>query len=177
MKVIRKTTKEGEFFLKALKELRGVQGKVGWFQSSKYQDGTSVAYVASIQEFGYPEKGIPARSFMRPTIRERQAFWKKVMEAEARKILAGRSTAKQSMEILAAIAAGDFRKAIIQLRTPKLNDATVRARKARYARKGVSKKNAKAVAKIKGPPILGVEKPLIDQGYMVSTLTHLVTEK
>lgn len=35
-----------------IKELDGKVAKAGWFESSKYEDGTPVAYVASIQEFG-----------------------------------------------------------------------------------------------------------------------------
>lgn len=36
----------------ALGDLDGVVGKAGWFQGNNYEDGTPVAYVAAIQEFG-----------------------------------------------------------------------------------------------------------------------------
>jgi hypothetical protein len=35
-----------------IKELDGVETRAGWFESSKYEDGTSVAEVAAVQEFG-----------------------------------------------------------------------------------------------------------------------------
>lgn len=35
-----------------LKELDGKVAKAGWFETSKYEDGTPVAYIAAIQEFG-----------------------------------------------------------------------------------------------------------------------------
>lgn len=35
-----------------IKELTGSQAKVGWFESARYENGTPVAYVAAIQEYG-----------------------------------------------------------------------------------------------------------------------------
>lgn len=35
-----------------IKELDGKTAKAGWFSTSRYEDGTPVAYVAAIQEFG-----------------------------------------------------------------------------------------------------------------------------
>ena len=54
----------------AAKELDGKELKVGWFASSKYENGTPAAYVAAIHEFGYPEGNIPPRLGMRGTIQE-----------------------------------------------------------------------------------------------------------
>ena len=57
------------------------QVKVGFFAGSNYEDGTSVAYVAAIQEFGTTEAGanglviIPPRPFMRNTIANNKAQW------------------------------------------------------------------------------------------------------
>ena len=38
---------------------------VGFYQTSKYETGSSVPGVAAVQEFGSPAKGIPSRPFMR----------------------------------------------------------------------------------------------------------------
>ena len=42
--------------------------EAGFFSTAKYQDGTPVAYVAAIQEYGYPEGrySLAARSCGRP---------------------------------------------------------------------------------------------------------------
>ncbi|MDL2105264.1 hypothetical protein QQJ69_19235, partial [Proteus mirabilis] len=48
-------------------ELARKRLSVGFFEHSKYPDGTPIAYVASIQELGYPAGGIPPRPFLRPT--------------------------------------------------------------------------------------------------------------
>lgn len=52
--------------LAAIKGLDGLEGKTGWFETARYPDGTAVAYVATIHEFGTPR--IPARPFMRPAV-------------------------------------------------------------------------------------------------------------
>ena len=47
--------------------------KVGWFPSSVYPDGETVAFVALQNELGDPAKGIPPRPFIRPTIQAQLA--------------------------------------------------------------------------------------------------------
>ena len=41
-----------EVLAQGLGELDGVIGRAGWFETSKYEDGTPTAYIAAIQEFG-----------------------------------------------------------------------------------------------------------------------------
>ena len=55
-----------------LAQLGNSEAKVGWFENAKYSDGTPVAYIASIQEFGYPEGNIPPRLGMRFTAASRK---------------------------------------------------------------------------------------------------------
>lgn len=45
-------------------ELNKKQLKIGFFEHSKYPDGTPIAYVAAIQELGYGP--IPPRPFFAP---------------------------------------------------------------------------------------------------------------
>ncbi len=42
---------------------------------AKYPDGTSVAMVAAIQEWGAPSRGIPPRPFFRPMVAEGEQHW------------------------------------------------------------------------------------------------------
>jgi len=53
------------------------EGKLGWDESAVYPNGTKTAQVAAIMEFGDPSHNIPSRSYMRSTIIEKNAEWKK----------------------------------------------------------------------------------------------------
>lgn len=146
---------EGARFALAIKELAHLQTKVGWFESNKYPDGTPVAYVASIQEFGYAAGNIPPRAFFRPTIDAQQGAWRELIGKAVRGIPKGTRTAFQCMDLLGLQAAGDVRKAISEITTPALKQSTLAARK----RRGNSS-----------------TKPLVDTRVLLPTLTH-VTEQ
>lgn len=122
---------EAQRFQLAMKELNGLQTKVGWFEGNKYPDGTPVAYVASIQEFGYPAGGIPPRPFIRPTISAQQGAWTDATAKMVRRIGTGQMTARSVMETLGGLAAGDIRKAIAEVTAPPLDKRTLAARRSR----------------------------------------------
>lgn len=111
--------------------LQGAETRVGWFEGSKYADGTSVAYVASIQEFGYPEGGIPPRLGLRSTISEKQGEWAKNMATGARRVLKGQMTPFQALDAVGLVAAGDMRAAISEVTSPPLKPSTLAARRRR----------------------------------------------
>ena len=48
---------------------------VGFLENATYPDGTSVATVASVQEFGSPSKKIPSKPFFRNAIRINSPEW------------------------------------------------------------------------------------------------------
>ena len=52
MEIKRKNPKVFETIIARVKDLDGKVGKAGWFHTSRYADGTPVAYIAAIQEFG-----------------------------------------------------------------------------------------------------------------------------
>ncbi len=112
----------------ALAGLRGVTGKVGWFASAKYPDGTPVAYIAVIHEYGYAPRGIPPRMGLRAMIPEKQAEWARYAEHGAKAVLAGTMTAIQAMELIGGRASGDIRKQIASVQSPALKDSTLDAR-------------------------------------------------
>lgn len=147
----------------AVGDLDGLVGKVGFFDTAKYADGTPVAYVASIHEFGAAEQGIPPRPFFRPTIAERSAEWTKQFGQGARAVAKGTFTASQVMDAVGLGAAGDVAKTIAGITTPPLKDATIAARRRRYA-------NPKLGKKTKG----NLAKPLVDTAVMVNSVTHIV---
>jgi hypothetical protein len=162
LKIERKITPAGKNLQIALKNLQGKVGKVGWFEKSKYEDGTPVAYVATIQEYGYPAGNIPPRPFMRTTIAEKQQEWKKIAESGSKAILNGKATVGTVMEAIGLKAAGDIRKKISLITAPPLSPRTIEARRSRRADK-------KTIGLL--------TKPLIDTGIMFGTLTNTVEDE
>lgn len=124
----------------------GLEAKTGWFETAHYPDGTPVAYVATIHEFGTDR--IPARPFMRPAVADHGQEWLDQLAAGARASLNGGQTPEQVMELVALGAAGNVAEAIQAVTSPPLAPVTV-------ARKGSS-------------------KPLIDTGQMFQSVTGKV---
>ncbi len=142
-----------------LKELAGKSVKVGWFESSVYPNGTPVAYVAAIQEFGYAAGGIPPRPFMRPTISRETNAWKALLLSGSKAIIAGNATIDQVMNGVGMKAAADVAKTISQIFEPPLKPATIAAR----ARK---RKDHTITATL--------AKPLVDSALLINSVTHVV---
>ena len=161
-----------------LKQLDGFSSKVGWFDSAKYEEsGTSIAYVASIQEFGAPGKSIPPRPFMRPAQIKNEQKWRDTAAFAAKKVLDGSYSGRDAMDLLGETAQGDIIKAIEDVMSPPLSMVTLLARKARRAGQKVTGKTIGMFYKqlSKGPPdVSGVStKPLIDSGDLIAHVTNL----
>lgn len=151
----------------AIKGLKGAQARVGWFESAQYPDGTPVAGVASVQEYGSAKKSIPPRLGLRATKEDKKSEWAGVANTLAKKVVNGVIPPPGLMDGIGAKAAGDFRRHITQVQSPALAAATVRARASRYA----SAKKGKA----KSLP-LSLAKPLVDTGILLNTLTFETTK-
>jgi hypothetical protein len=137
--------------------LDGLRGKVGWFESSHYPNGVPVAYVAAIQEFGYPAGGIPPRLGMRATAKEKTGEWREVARRGAKAALKGGTSAYAAMELLGLKAAGDVRKHISQVTSPPLKAATIQARLRKRSNKS---------------KVGNLTKPLVDSGELIDSLTN-----
>lgn len=159
-RVIRQTTRLGEK-LKAALDVDKYSSRVGWFEGAKYEDGTPVAYVAAIQEFGSAKNNIPPRSFMRSTSVEREREWAELAKSGAKAALAGTATPRDVMDGLGQQAKGDISKKIIQIQDPPLKDGTVKGRLRKLA-------NGKKVGNL--------TKPLVESGYMLNSLSSMVEE-
>jgi hypothetical protein len=59
----------------AAKISRPAMLKVGFLSGAAYPDGTSVALVAAVNEYGSPSRGIPPRPFFRGMIAEKSSGW------------------------------------------------------------------------------------------------------
>lgn len=144
---------------KKLNALAGKQVKAGWFESSVYPNGTPVAYVAAIQEYGYEPKKIPPRPFMRPTITRERNNWAALSLSASKAILAGNETPESALDKIGQKIAGDIAQSIRNVTTPKLKEETVKAR----ARK---RKDKTITASLR--------KPLVDSALMIDTVTSVV---
>lgn len=112
--------------------------------------GARLAEVVVTQEFGDPNKKIPARPFMRPALK----VSKTLMAGEAIKQLNDGKDAEQVAAYLGAYLVGAIRKQIRDLHTPVLRPLTIQKRLER------------GVTSI---------KPLIDSGYMLASMTFEVS--
>lgn len=147
----------------ALEQMDKFESRVGFFEDSKYGNGTPVAYIATIQEFGCAAKNIQSRSFMRTTQKERNAAWIAKFKSSVKAVAAGNETVASAWDILGSTAAGDVKKKIASIRTPPLGKATIRNRL----------RQAKA-----GKPIMrSASKPLIHTGVMWNAVTWQVIGK
>lgn len=143
---------------KNIQTLKLKAAEVGFFDTSHYPDGTPVAYVAAIQEFG--SGPIPPRPFMRDTITKRSRYWVRTLEAGAKEVLAGRLTASQMLDGVGKLAAGDVQTTISQLTSPALKDSTT------YARAHRKKK-----------PRNTSIKPLVDTGVLFASVDSKVVPR
>lgn len=152
---------EGKNLLAALNKLQDKQAKVGWFSSSVYDDpkSTPVARVAAQNEFGNPEKHIPARPFMRPTIQNKQQEWKELAQQGAKSVIANKATIEDLLDLIGASASADIKQTISKLTTPPLSERTIQARLSR-------RKNKTHVGLL--------TKPLVDTSYMLVSLSYEV---
>ena len=136
-----------------LKVLEKIQGKVGWFSTYNYPDGTPVAQVAAQNEFGNASKNIPPRPTVRPAAIDNKDKWGKIASQGAKQIIAGKATAYDVMNKLTLVAEGDISKNIGKLTQPPLAPLTIANRQARG--------NSSV-------------KPLVDTGLEIATLTSVV---
>lgn len=170
--------------LNALEKADGKDLSVGWFSSAKYKDGTPVAGVAAVQEYGSAKMGIQPRSFMRPTISEKQKQWDNIIKAGTQAVLKGNKTITQVLEALGTKVEADIKNTIVNSNYPKLSPITIALRRFRddggkVSGKIVGEVAAAIAAGQTGKGQLGDQSypnqiPLQDSGYMIATLTHQV---
>jgi hypothetical protein len=158
-----KTTKVADALQKAIQDLDMHSVKVGWFKGDVYPGtGESVAEIAEKNEEGFPAGNIVARPFLRPTIDKQQNAWRLVINGALKKALTGEIEPLKVWANLGEKAQGDFQKAIKALVEPPLRPYTIKKRIEKLA------KGTRFAASI--------EKPLIETGLMLSTLTYEVSE-
>jgi hypothetical protein len=120
--------------------------KVGFLQNAKYPDGTPVAMIAAIQDFGAPKVNIPPRPFFRNMIRRKQKEW---APAIANLLKGNGFDAVAALNKTGQAISGQLRQSIQDTNTPPLKPATIRRK--------------------------GFAKPLVDTGHMLNSVDYEVT--
>lgn len=128
--------------------LSSAQGvKVGFLEGATYPNGTSVALIAAINEYGAPSRGQPARPFFRNVIREHKGEWPRAIAALMRQ---HNNDAATVFALVGEGIAGQLRQSINDLMEPPLAQSTI-------ARKGF-------------------DKPLIDTSNMINSVDSEIIE-
>jgi hypothetical protein len=168
-----------------IKDMGDYSVRIGWFSTAKYPNGTPTAYVASIHEFGAPSRGIPARSFIRPTITLKSSDWSQQMRYYAKQIVKGQENTVDALEKLAIVARGDVEATLARIKEPPLSRLTVYIRKfikeggkvTKYSdimdlREKMQKEEKAGTLDLSGVS----DDPLDFTGYMRATLSYTVSK-
>ena len=107
---------------KKLNEMHNKKVSVGYFSNSTYSDGTPVAYVASIMEFG--EMHTPARPTIRPSLEKNKAKYYDLINKAIVNSLNG-SDFKTGLMIVGKMGAEDIQAEIRNLQNPPLSIKTI----------------------------------------------------
>lgn len=150
----------GEKLQQKLREIAAIkaQAKVGFFDRATYTNGTSVAYVAYLNEYGGHN---PRRPFMKHTARKNIKKWVLGIKKNIKMAGMSRANVKRAYERAAVVAVGDVKKTIKAWPPGGNKESTVKA-KARRARSG---KNLQAI---------NPETVLIDTGQMIGAVSYEV---
>jgi hypothetical protein len=144
--------------------------KVGWPKAIRYPEkegGEYIAFIAAQNEYGNPLKRIPPRPFMAPAVALNKTKWLEILRRGINRTLQGRDNIEGVLNQVGRAAADDVKRAIRAVTAPALSPVTIAKRKARYTSKGNKKKI--------NPTTL--EKPLVDTGIMLRSVTHAVEEE
>lgn len=119
--------------------------KVGFLEGATYPDGTYVAMVAAIQNYGAPRAGIPPRPFFSNVIADKSDGWG---DALARNLQAADFNSEPALKLLGELIKGQVQQSIRDTNDPPLKPATVKRK--------------------------GFAKPLIDTSHMINSVDYAV---
>lgn len=102
--------------------------KVGFLEGATYPDGTPVALIASIQNFGAPSQGIPPRPFFSNMIDKHGGEWG---DDTAELLMRTNGDAAETLGLMGEHLSGQVRDEIIATNEPPLKPATIARKKGR----------------------------------------------
>jgi len=142
------STDNASAIIKRMDGLKKTSVQVGWFSHQRYIDGTPVAYVAAIHEYGSPKANIPPRPFMRPTFDRHSKTWGQDIMRGIQAVLSGALPAKSMWTQIGGKVAGNIADGIKAVMSPPIK---------RERKTGT--------------------KPLVDTGQMIQSVTWNVNDK
>lgn len=119
--------------------------------AGSYEDGTPIAVIGAIQEFGSADGRIPERSFLRAPLRANVKLLNKIMKELLPQVVGGQMTMFQLMEAVGARAAAVSQEAI---------------------EAGIAPANAPSTIASKGKG----KQALVDDGFLRQQITYVVEE-
>lgn len=142
--------KGGQALVRRLEEMAEKLGaggslRVGFLEGATYPDGTSVALVAAVNEFGRPDRNQPPRPFFRAMIAEKQKDWPRALGAVAKN---NDYDIDKTLGQMGEGIKGQLQESIRQLDSPALSPVTV--------------------------ALKGFAKPLVDTGHMMNSVDYEV---
>ena len=121
--------------------------RVGFLENATYPDGTSVALVAAIQNFGAPARGIPPRPFFTNMVADKSDGWGPAL---GRILEANGDDVPAALALMGEGIAGQLREAITTFQGEPLSPATVASK--------------------------GFDKALVDTGVMLQSVAYEVSD-
>lgn len=97
--------------------------RVGFLENARYPDGTPVAMIAAINEYGAPSRGQPPRPFFRRMIDAKEGEWP---EAIANLLKSNKGDVVRTLTQTGAAIEGQLRQSIQDLVDPPLAPSTIR---------------------------------------------------
>ena len=149
--------------------------RVGFLENAKYPDGTPVALVAAVQEFGAPSKGIPPRPFFRNMIAKHSKEWPKAIGDD---LVNTDYDVDATLNRVGELISSELVQSIFDLMSPPLSPVTVMLRgmssQSQYrdmdfwSRFKIAKERVVA-----GKTNYGAStKPLVDTGHLSNSVTY-----
>lgn len=145
--------------------------KVGIPGTAKEPEGTPLALIGLVNEFGSPSKGIPERPSLIPATRKGKTDFVRLNKRNLQGILREKTTLDKSLSQLGAMAVGKVQKEILNGNFVPLKPATIAARKRRLSAGYVN-----ALSAAQGKPV-ALDKPLVDTGNFIAAFTYQLVEK
>ena len=141
-------TPEGRKYFRELQKMTEMEVRVGFQGDEKYEDGTSIAEVAAINELGSSDT--PERPFMRQSFENHESELQAACDAANRLVSSGGS-ADQALQQIGVVAKGLVQEEIVN---------------------GGFTPNAESTIRKKGS-----EQPLIDTGTMRQSVNFVVKRR
>ena len=161
---------------KIVKQLKNQCATAGFYKTAHYPGGQSVAYVASIHEYGAPSRRIPPRPFLRPTIADNKGKWADKLNQQVEKALKGEIAPGQVFERIGLTMEAGIKQAIVNVNAPPLSAVTLALRQKRrdlgvYVLPMSILWSTMRAAKEGTAKLSANTKPLEETGYMLASVT------